>query len=132
MKALRFLTMVAAFSLSAACLAANYGAIPIPRRALFQALLVLYVFSLVLDWRVQKEHPRKEPTPPQIARNLVLATGLVAALVFAQRAQTAEAYLVSPGIAIVSLALAWLAYRLAFKYADRIGEARFDRRSNSN
>jgi hypothetical protein len=131
-KALRSLLVLATALLVPVCLAANHGWQAIPRTPAFCALLGLSLMRLFLDWPLRKNHPHKEPSPAQSVRNVILATGLAAAIAIALTARSTEDYLLSAGIALASMVLALLAYRLADKYADKIGEARFDTGSKTD
>ena len=130
MKVLRVLIMLATFGMCSAILAASYGLISRSTAPLFSALLTLHFIRLILEWRFRNDRQYRDPTPAQSMRNVIMATGLVAAIVIARSARVASDYLVPVFIALVSLALAFLASRFASKHADSIGEARFDTRSN--
>ena len=96
------------------------------------SFLVLGGIHIILEWRSRKERTLNEPSPAQSARNVILFTGLAGVIATAQDANSLADYAVPMLIAIIAMALAFIAFRFASKNEDQIGEARFDTTANGD
>lgn len=129
--------LVAAATLGVGCVwfAASFDYIHISSRSssmIKASFLVLWGIGIILVWRSRKELTPKEPSPAQSARNVILFTGLAGVLATAQNANSLADYAVPVLIAIIAMALAFIAFRFASKNEDQIGEAQFDTTANGD
>lgn len=121
------------FVVGAIWLAVSFGYLSLSSVALsslWGVFILLSGISAIFDWRTRKERPLKEPTAAQSARNVILLTGLAAVVLTVENARSVADYGFSALIAIAALTLAFAAYRFASKNADKIGEARFNTKSD--
>lgn len=116
-------------------LAASFELISLTPRTfnyLWTALLVLCGIGIIMDWRNRSENPLVEPSPARSAVTVIVATGLVAAIVAARNASGISGYALATSIMIITGLVAFGAFRFASRNQSSIGEARFNSTSNDS
>jgi hypothetical protein len=93
-------------------------------------LALLGAVSMSLQWRARKTIPLVvPPSPARSGSNVVVATGIAAALYLGANAHAWVDFIAPAIVVALTIAVAWLVAHFASRYEGDIGEARFDTRN---
>ncbi|MGH6612790.1 hypothetical protein [Sphingomonas sp.] len=96
----------------------------------FAVLALLGAVSLGLQWRARKTAPPVlPPSPARSGSNVVVATGIAAALYLGANAHAWVDFIAPAIVVALTIAVAGLVVHFASRYEGDIGEARFDTRN---